>query len=157
MNTDRSGMRIMNSEYSEILTKLRGLSYRHFEQFVADVWQERQGWSTEVSSPGADGGLDVMGQPPDGGPKTALQCKRNQEGNKVSSRRVQQYSALRNQWTDVEGVTIVTTSEFTKNAKEMADRLDVRLINGERLVQLIQRYNAEEILEWYVQGKPEDW
>ena len=157
MNTDQNGTKMMNSDYSEILTKLRGLSPRHFEQFVADVWQERQGWETEVSPPGPDLGLDVMGQPPGGGPKTALQCKRKQEGDKVSSRRVQQYSALRNQWTDVEGVTIVTTSDFTKNAQDMADRLEVKLIDGEKLVQLIHRYNAEEILDWYVQGKPEDW
>lgn len=157
MNTAQNGTKMMNSDSSEILTKLRGLSPRHFEQFVADVWQERQGWETEVSPPGPDKGLDVMGQPPGGGPKTALQCKRLQEGGKLSISRVQQYSSLRSIWKDVEGVTIVTTGGFTKNAKDMADRLDVKLINGEKLVQLIHRYDAEEILDWYVQGKPEDW
>ena len=139
---------------SEILEKLRNLSPRHFEQFIADVWQERQGWATEVMDAGPDKGLDVIGQPPGGGPKTAVQCKRYAAGNKITSRDVQQYAALRQQWDDVEGVTIVTTSSFTKDAEELADRMRVKCIGGDGLAQLIHRYDATEILDWYDAGKP---
>lgn len=143
--------------YSKALPTLRELPPRHFEQFVADVWQERQGWETEVMEPGPDRGLDVIGQPPNGGPKTAVQCKRYAEGNKVSSDQIQQYTALRQQWSDVDGVTVVTTSSFTRDAEELADRLDVKCIDGDDLVRLVHRYNAEEILDWYAAGKPETW
>jgi len=148
---------MMGSTSSEVLTVLRSLPPRHFEQFVADVWQERQGWSTEVMEAGPDKGLDVIGKPPAGGAKTAVQCKRYASGNKITSRDIQQYAALRQQWDDVEGVTVVTTSSFTKDAEELAEQLDVKCLDGNDLTQLVQRYNAIEILEWYRQGKPEKW
>lgn len=138
---------------SKILPTLRDLKPRHFEQFIADVWQERQGWATEVMDAGPDRGLDVIGEPPGGGDKTALQCKRYAEGNKVSSNQIQQYSALRQQWSDVEGVTIVTTSSFTREAEEIANRLHVRCMDGDDLVRLVRQYDAIEILRWYAEGK----
>lgn len=148
-------MMTVASTSSDIQETLRSLPPRHFEQFVADVWQERQGWATEVMDAGPDKGLDVIGQPPGGGPKTAVQCKRYAVGNKISSRQVQQYSALRNQWTDVGGVTIVTTSSFTKDAAELSERLNVKCIDGDDLARIVQRYDAIEIMNWYADGKPQ--
>lgn len=139
---------------SEIRKTLQDLSPRYFEQFVADVWQEKQGWATEVMDKGPDKGLDVIGQPPNGGPKTAVQCKRYSVGNKITSRDVQQYAALRQQWDDVKGVTIVTTSSFTSDAEDLADRMRVKCIDGETLIRLIKKYDAVEILDWYDAGKP---
>jgi restriction system protein len=136
---------------------MRSLTPRHFEQFIADVWQECQGWQTEVMDKGPDKGLDVIGQPPGGGSKTAVQCKRYAEGNKVNSRDIQQYAALRQQWEDVDGVTVVTTSSFTADAEELAERLDVKRLDGGDLIQLVARYDATEILEWYAAGKPKNW
>jgi len=106
---------------------------------------------------GHDRGLDVIGEPPKGGLKTAVQCKRYAAGNKITSDRVQQYAALRQQWEDVKGVTVVTTSSFTRDARELADNLDVKCINGDDLVHIIRRYDAQEILNWYASGKPENW
>jgi restriction endonuclease Mrr len=154
MNTVLGGIIKMTSASSDVLFTLRNLPPRHFEQFVADVWQERQGWTTEVMDAGPDKGLDVIGEPPNGGSKTAVQCKRYAAGNKITSRDIQQYAALRQQWQDVTGVTVVTTSSFTSDAKSLADRLDVKCIDGETLVHLIDRYGAADILEWYAEGKP---
>lgn len=142
---------------SNTLSTLRSLAPRHFEQFVADVWQERQGWNTEVTDSGRDRGLDVIGEPLSGGQKTAVQCKRYAEGSKITSDQVQQYAALRQQWSDIGGVTVVTTSSFTRDAEALAERLDVKCIDGGDLVRLVRRDDAEEILEWYAEGKPEDW
>lgn len=139
---------------SNVLSTLRELPPRHFEQFIADVWQERQDWTTEVMDAGPDRGLDVIGEPPGGGSKTAVQCKRYAEGNKISSDKVQQYAALRQQWSDVDAVTVVTTSSFTRAAEKLAGRLDVKCIDGDDLVRLIRQYDANEILEWYAKGKP---
>lgn len=147
-------MRMVALVSSEIISTLRSLPPRHFEGFVADVWQEKQGWTTEMMEAGPDQGLDVIGEPPNGGGKTAVQCKRYAEENKISSDQIQQYAALRQQWSDVCSVTVVTTSSFTQNAKELADRLNVKCIDGDDLVRLVRLYNAEEILEWYAQGKP---
>jgi restriction endonuclease Mrr len=147
----------VGSASSDVLSTLRELPPRHFEQFVADVWKEGQGWSTEVMDEGPDKGLDVIGEPPRGRGKTAVQCKRYAAGNKVTSSDIQQYAALRQQWTDVDGVTVVTTSSFTSNAQELAGSLDVKCINGEKLVRIVNKYGASEILDWYAAGKPRDW
>ena len=157
MNIALNGMMIVGSTSSEILDTLRDLPPRHFEQFIADVWEEKQGWKTEVMESGPDKGLDVIGQPPNGGPKTAVQCKRYAAGRKISSNQIQQYAALRQQWGDVQGVTVVTSSSFTKNALDLADRLDVKCINGKDLVKIVNRYDAGEILAWYENGKPKEW
>lgn len=140
----------------DILNTLRNLDPRDFEHCIADIWQEKQGWATEVMDEGPDNGLDVMGQPPNRTVKTALQCKRYTQ-NKVTSPEVNQYAALRQRWVDVEGVTIVTTSGFTANAHKAAERLDVKCIDGEDLVELIEHWNGEEIVKWYAAGKPEVW
>ena len=156
MNTVRGGMTV-DSASSNPVNMLRRLPPRHFEQFVADVWQECQGWRTEVMDPGPDKGLDVIGEPPSGGAKTAVQCKRYRASNKISSSQIQQYAALRQQWSDVEGVTVVTTSSFTTSATELAGRLNVRLIDGEKLERIIQKYDAMDIVSWYAAGKPKEW
>lgn len=140
-----------------ILKTMRGLDPVHFEQLLADIWQERQGWATKVTQASRDWGVDVVGQPPGGGPKTALQAKRYDGGNKVSSEEVQRCQALREQHPDVEGVTIVTTSSFTKPAQRIAERLDVKCIDGQQLVKIVRRSDATEIVEWYDAGKPRDW
>lgn len=142
---------------SDVLPTLRNLSPQRFEEFVADVWQECQGWTTEVMDRGPDKGVDVMGVPPSGGAKTAVQCKRYGPGRKVTSEKIREYAALRQQWTDVQGVTVVTTSAFTSNAEELADRLDVKCIDGDDFVRIVERYDAWEILDWYDAGKPETW
>jgi restriction endonuclease Mrr len=149
-------MMAMTSASSEALSQMRALTPRHFEQFVADVWQECQGWQTQVTDKGRDKGLDVIGQPPNGGKKTAVQCKRYTD-NKVNSSHIQQYAALRQQWSDVGGVTVVTTSSFTTDAEDLADQLDVKCLDGDDLARLIKRYGATEILEWYAAGKPREW
>lgn len=140
---------------SDRLARLRSLSPRDFELLVADIWQERQGWDTEVTGPGADGGVDVLGYPPEGGAPTAVQVKRYAASKNVGRPQVQQYAALRQQYSDIEGVTIVTTSGFTTGAKQAAERLDVKLIDGETLCRIIDRYHAHEIVTWYLDGKPE--
>lgn len=140
-----------------ILETLRSLDPYHFEQLVADIWQERQGWTTKVIQQSRDKGADIVGQPPGGGPKTIVQAKRYAAENKVSSEEVQQYAALRQQHPDVHGVTIVTTSTFTDPALELAGHLDVKCLDGQDLAKLIQRYDAVEIVEWYAAGRPEDW
>ena len=157
MSTAQIGMMAMTSASSEALSQMRALSPRHFEQFVADVWQECQGWQTQVMDKGPDKGLDVIGQPPNGGQKTAVQCKRYAENGKVDRPDIQQYAALRQQRSDVRGVTVVTTGSFTSPAEDMADRLDVKCLDGGDLARLVKRYGATEILEWYAAGKPREW
>lgn len=145
------------SRATGVLETLRQLDPYHVEQCVADIWQERQGWTTSVTDSSRDAGVDILGQPPDGGPLTAVQVKRYGPDNLVSSRSIQQYAALRQQIDRVQGVTVVTTSDFTQPARDRADSLDVKLVDGATLARIIDTYDAREIVEWYAAGKPEEW
>lgn len=137
------------------LRELRQLSPRDFELLIADIWQECQGWTTEVTEPGADGGVDVIGRPPGGyQTATAVQAKRYQADQKLGRPDVQKYGSLPQEYDAIGSVTIVTTSSFTSEAEQAAERLDVKLIDGGQLLELIDRYDADEIVAWYCEGKP---
>jgi restriction endonuclease Mrr len=140
-----------------ILETMRELPPRHFEQFIADLWEHGESWTTGVMDKGRDGGIDVIGTPPGRRGKTVIQCKRYAADNKVTSADVQQYASLTQEHESVGEVTMVTTSSYTSAARRRADGLNVRLLDGEDLVKLVQQYDGIEILEWYVAGKPEVW
>lgn len=144
----------MTAEREYGLREIRQLSPRDFELLIADIWQERQGWDTEATGPGEDGGVDVIGWPPRGGEATAVQAKLYKAGRKIGRPQVQQYGAIPNQYQAIGSVTIVTTSSFTDNAEEAARSLDVKLIDGGDMLSLIDRYDGHEIVEWYCEGKP---
>ena len=152
MTTARTGTTTVDS--SDTLSTLQSLPHRYFEQFVADVWQERQGWKTELTPPGSDRGIDILGEPPGEGPKTAVQAKRYAEGRKVTAPDIQQYYSIPRLREDVGSVTIVTTGGFTRDAKDMAYELGIKCIDGEDLVRVVEKYDAMDILDWYASGKP---
>lgn len=148
----------MTGRATGILETLRALDDYAFEHFVADVWQERQGWATEVAQQSRDRGIDVVGEPPGlGGAKTAVQAKRYAAGNKVGAPKVREYNSITDEVADIDSVTIVTTSSFTSDALKTAERFGIKCIDGQDLVRVIQRDDAMEIVEWYAAGRPEDW
>lgn len=144
----------MRATTVSLIDDLRTLDPYCFEQLIADIWQERQGWSTKVTKKSRDWGADIVGQPPGRNQLTIVQAKRYSESNSVTSEDIQQYSALRQHDDRVTGVTVVTTGFFTGPALELADHLDVRCINGDDLVKLIDRHDAHNIVQWYLDGKP---
>ena len=129
---------------------LRQMDAYDFEHFVADLW-ERMGWETEVSAEAADKGVDVIAKKQTPYEQTALiQAKRYGPNTTVGSPEVQQYASLKNQYSGVDKVIIVTTNEFTGQARELANRLNVKLINGDDLVRLIDNNDAADLVAAYL-------
>jgi hypothetical protein len=121
-----------------------------FEHFIADLWT-KMGWKTEVPSATGDKGVDVIARqsmPYD--QLLLIQTKRYGPQSTVGSPDVQQYASLRHQFEGVDKVLIVTTNEFTRQAKEAADQLNVKLINGNKLAYLIDEHNALDIVAEYL-------
>jgi restriction endonuclease Mrr len=109
-----------------------------FEHFVADIW-EQMGWETEVSSASADKGVDIIARksrPYD--QLILIQAKRYGPNSTVGSPDVQQYASLRQQYDGVDKVLIVTTNGYSRQAREIAENLNVKLIDGDGLVELIE-------------------
>ena len=96
---------------------------------------ERHGYRlTPTGGPG-DLAADLTGTDPDGRP-TVVQCKRYAPGHPVGSRDVQLLMALGVRHHKAERLVLVTTSDFTDPARDLADEHGVDLISGEELEDL---------------------
>ncbi|ELZ26160.1 restriction endonuclease [Halogeometricum pallidum JCM 14848] len=108
-----------------------------FEHLVADLW-ELQGWDADVEQQSADAGVDVRAtQSSPYRRKVLIQAKRYSDDNPVTGPNVQQYAALKQQEPDTDESIIVTTGRFTGSAEDRAKDLNVKLIDGKGLVDLI--------------------
>lgn len=120
-----------------------------FEHFVADLW-ERMGWQTEVSAQTADKGIDVVAtrhSPYE--EKALIQAKRYGPTTTVGSPDIQQYASLKQQRHGVDKVLVVTTNGFSKQAAEIAHQLNVKLVDGDDLITLLEEFDARDLVERY--------
>jgi hypothetical protein len=139
----------MKLSRDELLSKLRQMDGGKFESLIADVWEER-GWKTTETPDSRDRGIDVIAkQSTPFKQKQLIQAKRWAEGNKISSRDVQQYDSLRRQESDVDAVVIVTTSSFTSQAEQIANELNVKPIDGRNLCDMIISLDSQRFLSDY--------
>lgn len=129
--------------------ELRTLDPYEFEKFVAAIWEDR-GYTTELKSQSRDAGVDVIATENDPYPrKVVIQVKRNDEGNRVNSEQVQRYHALRPQ-ENADEVVIVTTSDFTSPAKDRSNDLNVKLVNIDQLLYIIDQNDAWDTVDSYL-------
>lgn len=137
---------------AQLTAVLQRMDPYEFEHFVADLW-ERMGWETTVSTASADKGVDVTAKKSTPYEQQVLiQAKRYGPNTTVGSPDIQQYASLRHQYSGVDKVIIVTTNEFTQQAREMATRLNVKCITGDELSQLIVDHDATDLVATYL-----DW
>jgi len=122
---------------NDALSKLQEMDDYEFEHLIANLWEE-MGYQTEVSQQSQDKGVDVRAINQQG-EKHLIQAKRHGPGSKVSQPKIQQYGSLYRQENNVDKVYVVTTNEFTPQAKEIADKIGVKLVNGKGLIGLINR------------------
>lgn len=134
--------------------RLQAMDDYDFEHLVADLW-ELQGWDAEVEQQSADAGVDVRAtQSSPYRRKVLIQAKRYSDDNPVTGPNIQQYAALKQQEPDTDESIIVTTGRFTGSAEDRAEDLNVKLINGEGLVDLISGLGAYGVVEEYI-GPPQ--
>lgn len=131
-NREETG-RTSTNRYS----KLEELDPDEFELMVSDLWKQK-GWNTELTSSTSDKGVDVRAtrdKPYER--KMLIQAKNYSKDNKVSSEEVQRYASLKDQEEGVDEVLIVTTSSFTSQAEELAEKLNVKMIGRKKLEDMI--------------------
>lgn len=134
--------------------RLQAMDDYEFEHLVADLW-EIQGWDADVEQQSADAGVDVRAtQSSPYRRKVLIQAKRYSDDNPVTGPNVQQYAALKQQESDTDESIIVTTGRFTDSAEDRANDLNVKLIDGEGLVDLISGLGAYDVVEEYI-GRPQ--
>lgn len=111
---------------------LYNISWQDFETLIGSLY-ESFGYSTLVTPDTADMGIDVWAKRlPE---RVAIQAKRYNAGNKVGRETLQKLASTLAKG-DADRVVVVTTSEFTRTAKEYSDSFgsEIELIDGEELV-----------------------
>ena len=138
-----------------VKNRLQRMDDYDFEYFVGDLW-ERMGWECNVSQASVDAGIDVVATKPNPYPqKTIIQAKRYGPNTTVSGPAIQQYASLKQQESGVDSVVIATTNTFTRAAEKRAEELNVKLVDGDDLVSMVDELGAEDLLEQYDIGEVE--
>lgn len=136
-------------EKDALKNRLQRMDNYDFEHFVADLW-EKQGWDTEVEQQSGDAGVDVRATKTTPYPqKQLIQAKRYKSSTTVGGPDIQQYASLRHQEEGVDAAVIVTTSSFTRSAKERARDLNVKLVDGDKLVSMVNDLDAQHVADKY--------
>ena len=139
----------MSPDSDGLKQRLQEMGNYEFEHFIADLW-ERQGWTATVSQESVDAGVDVTAVKETPYPqKQLIQAKRYGENTSVGGPDIQQYASLKHQQRGVDSVLVVTTSTFTRHAEERAEELNVKLIDGDDLIQLVQNLDASDLIDEY--------
>lgn len=124
----------------EGLTNVVALDPYHFEAFVAHLLEAQGYTSLALIGRAGDRGVDVIGVDPKGF-ATVVQCKRYIKNN-VSAEPIQRlhsYAITRGAKRKI----LITTSDFTPQAKDEAIHTDTELINGTMLETLIAKFLPE--------------
>ena len=127
-----------------LLDKIRSMDAIAFEGLIGRLLEEMEFLDTKVTKASGDGGIDVRGtwKVADGILiKMAIQAKRWKKGHNVHSDVVDN---VRGALDASERGMIITTSDFSRGARENADNPNksstISLVNGEQLVKLLVQY-----------------
>lgn len=129
----------------DLLKEIQKIHWVKFEDIVIELLTVMGYGDGEVTQRSNDEGLDgVIKEDKLGLDNIYVQAKRYKEGNSVGRDAVQSFSGALDSKGARKGV-FITTSYFTKGAKEYAERLEVKkiiLISGKEMANLMISYNV---------------
>lgn len=136
---------------AELRSKLHGLDQESFTEFVADLW-DAQGWSTTVFSTTNQVVYDIvaMREEPEQR-RLLLWTEHRGEDEQIGPREIERCATARDSSQGADSATLVTNALLRTAAKQRADGLDVTVIDGSDLVELVRfedflgRLNQETI------------
>jgi restriction system protein len=116
------------------LDSVRAMSWRAFELLVGEAFR-RQGYAVEETGlGGADGGVDLLLRKP--GKTVLVQCKQ-WRSKQVPVTVVREMFGLLNHH-NASAVILVSTGDYTADARRFAMGKPIELINGEQLLAMVQ-------------------
>ncbi len=135
----------------ELIKRIRAGSPSFFERLVVELLV-RMGYGGSVESVkralvtgrSGDGGIDgVINQDPLGLDRMYMQAKRYGDGNVVGSSLIREFFGALDSFKGTKGL-FVTTSTFTRDAKDAAEKLSLRivLIDGAELARLMIQHGV---------------
>lgn len=125
---------------TKIRQRLEQMDPYQLEKLVAEIWK-KQGYQTNVSASSVDRGIDIEAiKKKPFKQKVLIQVKRYTKNNKIGSEEIRKYSTLEKQEPNTDMIVLVTTSDFTNPGKKLAADLNVKIIGGDKLAQLVYEY-----------------
>ncbi|AEH60250.1 restriction endonuclease [Methanosalsum zhilinae DSM 4017] len=123
------------------IDRLLNMDPIEFEHLVASMFSQA-GYRAEVTQSSRDRGIDIGLSIEKYGisHQWAVQAKRYREP--VGVKEIREYSSLRYR-DNTDGVIIVTTSAFTKDAQTEASKHSVKLIDGGLLIKMLDHYLSD--------------
>lgn len=135
------------------LEELRGLTWRDFELLISELYRKAGYSVTEGPGNAPDGGIDLDLRSPSG-ERVLVQCK-HWKGQKIGVSVVREMlGVLTREKADL--VTIVGTGYFTKEALKWAKNQPIELVDGPKLLKLIERFSGGSKSESQVVPPPAD-
>jgi len=113
------------------------LTPKEFEELTGKILTQNGLRNVRHVGGSGDLGVDLIGLDAQGN-QTIVQCKRYAPGNAVGSRDLQNFIGMMNVHHKAEKGIFVTTSRFTQPATDLAEAHNIQLIDGDRLVKLLQ-------------------
>jgi restriction system protein len=146
---DADYQRLTSEVREELLTRILAASPAFFEILIVDLLVAmgyggtRKDAAKAIGRSGDEGIDGIIKEDPLGLDVVYLQAKRYQPGNSVGRPAVQSFAGSLDGFSATKGV-FVTTSAFSKDAKEYADRISKRviLIDGDDLTKLLLQYSV---------------
>lgn len=134
------GMKVHTDVQVNDLASLELMSGVEFERLVTALLA-RMGFRAETTKATGDGGIDIVAvlDKPILGGKYLFQCKRYAPDNLVGASTVRDFYGAVTADRAVKGI-LVTTSDFTAQAREFAERVGLELINLARLQDLFNQF-----------------
>ena len=130
----RSKSLVQGITASDSAASLDGISWKEFELLVGEAFRQKGYKVKELGGAGPDGGVDLLLAK--GGETTLVQCKQ-WKAFKVGVEVVRELYGVMAAKGAANGI-VVTSGEFTKDAKEFARGRNVRLIAREELFAMLQ-------------------
>ena len=131
-----------------IADEFKHLNPENFEKFIAFIFQS-MGYTTQVTQYTGDYGADVIAEKE--GEKLAVQVKKYKKGNDVSNDEVRKAIGSMPHF-KATGAVLITTSDYTLQAREQAKNAPIELINGDQLDALIYKHLLEPKLKQLKEG-----
>jgi Holliday junction resolvasome RuvABC ATP-dependent DNA helicase subunit len=140
------GINVRSDASPNVAGNLQGLSGIEFEKLISALLT-RMGFQTEMTKTTGDGGIDIIAMldKPIFGGRYLFQCKRFAPDNLVGAPTVRDFYGAVTADRAVKGI-LITTSDFTVQAREFGARVGVELVPMGQLKRLLLEYGLTEML-----------
>lgn len=122
------------------LDDIRALPWRQFESIVGEAFRRRGYSVVENAVDGADGGIDLMLRKD--GQRFAVQCKQWKQQT-VGVKPVRELAGVI-AGSDAAGGFLVTSGRYTEEATRFAQSVNIELIDGDGLAEMVQAAQGSE-------------